>query len=56
MKSTASANVVRPSAFKHDAQEAVFDGTITLVAVQRTVIEPRIAAKVTSLQAARAAA
>lgn len=40
----------------HDAHEAVFDGTITVVATQRTVIEPRIAAKVTALQAARAAA
>lgn len=39
----------------HDAHETVFDGTVTLVAAQRTVIEPRIAAKVTALQAARAA-
>ena len=38
----------------HDAYEMVFDGTVTLVAVQRTVIEPRIAAKVTALQAAHA--
>ena len=40
----------------HDAHEAVFDCSVTLVAAQRTVIEPRIAAKVSALQAARAAA
>lgn len=40
----------------YDAHEAVFDGSVTLVAAQRTVIEPRIAAKVSALQAAHAAA
>ncbi len=38
----------------HDDHEVVFDGTVTLVAAPRTVIEPRIAAKVSALLAARA--
>jgi fluoroacetyl-CoA thioesterase len=37
----------------HDDHEFVFDGTVTLVAAPRIVIEPRIAAKVDALHAVR---
>lgn len=40
----------------HDDHEVVFDGTVTLVAARRTLIESRIASKVLALDRAQAAA